>query len=778
MNILTRSHFFEHLRGGHRFDLRPPAPCVTISDISFENNEVILSQKSTVLKRHMKRAIEIFFHQGPKAFFEKIKEKSAEAKVPESAPLADRDFQEAYSLDKASFEEEILKYDVISFDVFDTLLSRKYDNVDEVFAAVPEAARHLISTQKLSQDDFNETEPNSTFTPDDLSETESDQKKINITPSDIIFTSENFKKIRIEAEIEAIQERKASCNIDNIYEKLQKITNISDEVSDALKQAEIALEEDALIPRRELCDIFRNLVKSGETAIITSDMYLKKDFFEKVLSKNNLTGYARLYVSCEEGLRKDDGTLFEKVKNDYAGKSIIHIGDNRKSDFEMPISKGLAAKWIMNSETELKASGIEELLHLNDYLITIAKGKAGKAENNDQITASLVNGISRNGGLFNSSFALSPNGRCHFTDPYTFGYSAFGPLMYEFMLWLHKHTPEDANLLFLAREGYIFIKIYEIVAGDSAKPHQYLLASRRAVSVAAIRSEEDIKEIVRRKYDGSLHNLLVSRLGVSEILLNRVSDRQIHIAEVGSGEADDYEKTIKLIEPIMPDIIGEAAAERKNYLLYLDKNIPENERAKSVLVDVGYTGTIQYYMSKLLEKPVDAAYLAVLRKNEKLNETGSKVFSMYKKGDDDFSDAIEKTQLYLESVLQAPYGQLIRFDSEIQPIYRNEEMPSEEILALQDGMLSYCRDRKNAMGLAGIDELSEGILDSKSAGHGRNTEELPYLFSRTYMEKLYSELLINHDYMTSEVASIFKVEDSYSQDTSLHINPETHRWEI
>lgn len=151
---------------------------------------------------------------------------------------------------------------------------------------------------------------------------------------------------------------------------------------------------------------------------------------------------------------------------------------------------------------------------------------------------------------------------------------------------------------------------------------------------------------------------------------------------------------------------------------------------------------------------------------------------MYKKGDDDFSDAIEKTQLYLESVLQAPYGQLIRFDSEIQPIYRNEEMPSEEILALQDGMLSYCRDRKNAMGLAGIDELSEGILDSKSAGHGRNTEELPYLFSRTYMEKLYSELLINHDYMTSEVASIFKVEDSYSQDTSLHINPETHRWEI
>ena len=708
----------------------------------------------------MKRAIEIFFHQGPKAFFEKVKEKSAEAKAPEAAPLADSDFQEAYSLDQAAFEAEISKYDVISFDVFDTLLSRKYDNVDEVFAAVPDTAKHLLLFQKNSNADSNDAE--------------SDQQKININLSDITFTSKDFKKIRIEAEIEAIQEKKSACNIDDIYEKLQKLTNISAEISDVLEQAEIDLEEDALIPRRELCDIFRSLVKKGKTVIITSDMYLKKDFFEKVLSKNNLTGYARLYVSCEEGLRKDDGSLFEKVKNDYAGKSIIHIGDNRKSDFEMPVSKGLAAIWIMNSETELKASGIEELLHLNEHSKSNVKGKAGKTNDNDQAAASLINGISRNGGLFNSPFALSPEGRCHFTDPFTFGYSAFGPLMYEFMLWLHEHTPEDAKLLFLAREGYIFIKIYEIVLGDRAKPHQYLLASRRTVSVAAIRSEEDIKEIVRRKYDGSLHNLLVSRLGVSEILLKRVADRQIHIAEVDSGEADDFEKTIKLIEPIIPDIIGEAAAERKNYLLYLEKNISESERKNSILVDVGYTGTIQYYMSKLLEKPVSAAYLAVLRENEKLSVTGSRVFSMYKKGEDDFSDVIEKTQLYLESVLQAPYGQLIRFDSEIQPIYRNEEMPSEEILALQEGMLSYCRDRKNAMALAGIDELSEG----ESTNTSGNSYESHEAFSRPYMEKLYSELLINHDYMTSDIASIFKVEDSYSQDTSLHINPETHRWEI
>lgn len=664
-----------------------------------------MSQKSAVMKRHMKRAFEIFFHQGPKAFLKKVKEKNIERKGIEASPIADKAYRDAYSIEKKDFEEELMKYDVISFDVFDTLLARKYSDVAELFSDIPKVA-----------------------------------EKKDASISDLKITGEKFRELRIEAEIEAIQEKGSSCNLEDIYVFFKEISGISSEQIEALRDAEIELEKDALLERRDICDVFKYLISKGKTVIITSDMYLQTPFFEEVLSKHNLTGYERLYVSCDEGLRKDDGSLFDKVKNDYEGKSLIHIGDNRKSDFEMPTEKGLKALWIMNSETEEKAAA-------NKNISEISKMKA----------PSYIKGISRNGGLFNSPFALSKDGRCHFTDAYALGYSAFGPLMYEFMLFLQNETPEDSVFLFLAREGYIFSKLYEIVAGENTRPHKYLLTSRRAVSVATIKNEDDIKEIVRRKYDGSLHNLLVSRLGAGEILLGRVIDRQIHIEDENKNEPDDFEKTIKLIEPLMPDIIEEAGRERKNYLNYLDKTVLKEEREKAVLVDVGYTGTIQYYMSKLLEKPVDAAYLAVLRENEKLSKTGSKVYSMYEKGVDSFADNIEKTQLFLESVLSAPYGQLIRIDSEENPVYRNEELPGDDVKMLQEGMLSYCRDRKT---LEALGHENEGKIN------------------REYMERLYSELLVDHDYLTEETAALFKVDDSYSQDTSLHLNPSTHRWEI
>ncbi len=46
------------------------------------------------------------------------------------------------------------------------------------------------------------------------------------------------------------------------------------------------------------------------------------------------------------------------------------------------------------------------------------------------------------------------------------------------------------------------------------------------------------------------------------------------------------------------------------------------------------------------------------------------------------------------------------------------------------------------------------------------------------MEALYKELLVDHDYLSEKTAALFSVEDRYSQDTKLHLNPVTHRWEI
>ena len=636
---------------------------------------------------------------------------------------ADRDtFAPVFRRDDVFLETELMSYDVISFDVFDTLLTRKYTSPDSLFAMIPAAAaKTAISGQ-------NDTGSSSSTAP-------SVSMEKAILPVIRKYSPAAFRELRIRAEVEAIEKKGAYCSLDDIYSCLQVMEKLSEAERDCLMKAELTLEEDALIPRRDMCTLYRKLVAAGKTVLIVSDMYLPRAFYEKVLKKNNLTGYKNVYLSCEEGLRKDDGSLWEKVISDYKGKTFAHVGDNQQSDWQRLSDRHEKTLWIMSPAAEEKIAGIPELS---------IEG------------APLLRGLSRNGGLFNSPFTLAKDGQARFSDPYTMGYTAFGPLLYEYMLWLQESTPENAYLAFLAREGWLFQQVYEIVTGDQAKGHGYLLTSRRAVSVAAIRTEEDIAGILRRKYDGGLLNLLEARLGAGPDILKKISDRQVHIADETAGESDDYEKVLYDIRLLLPELFENAAAERKSYLAYLVKALPEEVRDRAVLVDIGYAGTIQHYMAKLLQRPVNAAYLAVFSPHPGLAETESTFLAMYRSGENLFADAIEKTQLFLESVLQAPYGQLLRFTEAGEPVYREEEGPSEGIKALQAGLLQYCKDRASAERLVGA-----SFVDSKA-----------------YMEALYKELLVNHDYLSKKTAALFTVEDRYSQDTRLHLNPDTHRWEI
>lgn len=587
---------------------------------------------------------------------------------------------------------ELESYDVVSFDIFDTLLTRTIHDPEDLFAMIPSAAGLKMAGQ-------------------------------------------SFRQNRMEAEIQAIHEKRDYCNLNEIYDNLQKMLHLDADTRDKLQQAELDLERAVLVPRRNMQRLYQQLRSEGKTIILTSDMYLPKTFLEDVLRENGYMGYSRVYISCEEGRRKDDGTLWELVFSEYPGKTIAHVGDNQQSDWQVLSDRQEKTIWIMGPGAEKQISGI-----------SIDPGNAN----------SLVRGLVRNGGFFNSPFALSDNGRPHFTDPYTMGYTVFGPLLYAFICWIQENTKEDTALLFLAREGWMFRQIYQIAFGDKARKNVYLLASRRAVSVAAIRSEADIDEILRRKYDGSLHNLLESRLGMPEELQQKIPEKLVHIADPADHEPDDYEKVCKTIKPLVQDILDYAAKEREGYLAYLHKTLDGEDPSRAVLIDIGYAGTIQYYMAKLLQHPVNGMYLAVFKENEKLKDTGSQVQTMYLKGRDDFAAAIENTQLFLESVLQAPYGQLLHI-GEDGPVYREEKKPSEEIQQLQQGILDYARQRATI----------EHMTDVKSGAE-----------ERTYMERCCQEFLLGHDYMTSGLARIFSVEDKYSQDTTLHLDPETHRWGI
>lgn len=204
--------------------------------------------------------------------------------------------------DVGGIEREVISYDVISFDIFDTLLFRNVPEPKDVFIFAEEIARSRG------------------------------------------IDAEGFASKRIDAEKRAGAKKLAGhdTTLDDIYVELQ-----IDEGSKAvLRQAEFDAERQLLVANTPLVALANRLKESGKTVIATSDMYLPSDFLVSVLSEKGFVP-DRLYVSSDIGLRKSHGDLFGYVLGDLGADAdrVVHIGDSRLSDGMMPGRSGIASIW-------------------------------------------------------------------------------------------------------------------------------------------------------------------------------------------------------------------------------------------------------------------------------------------------------------------------------------------------------------------------------------------------------------------------------------------------
>lgn len=235
-----------------------------------------------------------------------------------------------YKAKKVNIYEEINKHDIISFDIFDTLLIRPYVKPTDLFL-------HIEKLYKIK----------------------------------------GFYKNRIMAEKLA-----RGKYID--YEEIT-LNQIYEEIDDKykrFKEIEIELEERILTIHKENKEIYDYALSLGKKIIIVSDMYLPKEVIEKILIKNNYTNYYKLYLSSDLMLTKASGNLYKYIINDLNVKpsTIMHLGDNYHSDFENARLYGIDAFFIEKIIDIFLKSNIraEKLLHNeNDK-----KENSNKKENN------------------------------------------------------------------------------------------------------------------------------------------------------------------------------------------------------------------------------------------------------------------------------------------------------------------------------------------------------------------------------------------------------------
>lgn len=193
--------------------------------------------------------------------------------------------------------EQLMPYDIISFDIFDTAIYRKVDMPNDVFS---------IMAMEIGHGDF-----------------------INVRK-----TAENVARER-----KMLTEGTREVSLAEIYDVMVEDYGIDR----AIMESEIKWEVELSTVNPYIYQVYKELIESGKNVIFTSDMYLPQPVIEKILRKNGYTKYEKLYLSNSYKLRKGDGTLQKAILKEHSGKKVIHIGDSMIGDVEQSRLAGIDA---------------------------------------------------------------------------------------------------------------------------------------------------------------------------------------------------------------------------------------------------------------------------------------------------------------------------------------------------------------------------------------------------------------------------------------------------
>lgn len=374
--------------------------------------------------------------------------------------------------------------DIISFDLFDTLVMRKTVSYTDVF--------ELLDLRLRNQ---------GIYIPD-------------------------FPNLRLYAEKEL--SKSSAPKLISIYERVLELAGGNFVTASELAVMEWELDFSLLTVRDDVRDVFRSAVDAGKKVVITTDSYYSKEQIEQILEKFKIAGFDNLFVSCEHGTSKT-GELFDVVKQSYVIRSILHIGDDEYADIEKAKEYGIAAFRLYSAEALLDTLG--------------GLGLEGSSSIADRVKIGLF--LSN---IFNSPFWFEKESQpLSVKDASDIGYLFCAPMITDFIIWMKERTTAQAyhQILFGARDGYLVGRLFRMIdegtnAGVAIKSKSfYFLTSRTAAIRAGMESEADIEYVDSMKFFGSVEEALRVRFGIDVEDASAV-DKTALILEKSKRQRENY----------------------------------------------------------------------------------------------------------------------------------------------------------------------------------------------------------------------------------------------
>ncbi len=453
--------------------------------------------------------------------------------------------------------------DVVSFDVFDTLLVRRVHDPDLVKVPVARLISSLAEQKGI-----------------DMSWQEVQERRDQIEQD---TRDHNGKH---HPDHEAHYPTFMASTLESIF---------GNDADDALLQRitdfEIKMENAMLVPQQDIQEWIEQLTRSGKRLFVISDIYLPSSHISRLLDHAGLLDKFEAVVSSADSFRakaSGEGYKLVREKFDLDPARWIHVGDNPISDGLRPAENGVRA-FIIQDPEEYRRRAIAARYYFYSRSRAFWRGRAVQ-----QLMAPLqAENVKR-------------------STLYMEGYNFIGPLVAMFVQSVAEHCRAHniTKVFFMSREGWMFKRVWEktmpYLFPDGRLPEiEYLYVSRLSLAGASCAEQgltPDNARIVFLPPGNKDFNDVCRIFGLEgepldEHLSRHGMTRETVLSPLHTGFDPEhswkFEKVLK-DEAFQQEIKRQTRAKNDSLQKYLT-SAGFYDHEDVAMVDIGWLGTIQRF---------------------------------------------------------------------------------------------------------------------------------------------------------------------------------------
>lgn len=510
--------------------------------------------------------------------------------------------------------KKLSAYEVISFDVFDTLIFRPFSFPTDLF--------YLVGIE---------------------------------------LGYPNFRQIRVQAEERARsrkqqREHTREISLREIWEQVEEQTGIPCELG---MRTEWETEKRCCYANPYMLQVVQELEKMGKRMMILSDMYLGEKYIRILLENCGYGMFENYMVSCDYGKSKSDGGLYQIVRKQLGlcetkGRkrsvcSMVHVGDNRCSDIQRAKEAGLAAVYYPNVNHT---------------------GCSFRPEDMSAVTGSIYRGIV-------NAHIHSGCRRYSREYEFGFIYGGLFAAGYCRFIHAYAKRCGIEKLLFLARDGDVLLQAYRKMYPEDAGQAVYVYWSRlAAVKVTAqyYRYEYLQRFLYHKVNQGYSVRRILKEMELSEVLPQLC--RAANVTPETELTNRNIENVREYVTDSWEQIMAVYQQQREAAGVYF-RHILKDCR-KAAAIDVGWAGSGAWMLECAVRKiwKMDCSVTGILAGTttgasaepdmaEPAMMSGQLVSYLYSPQENrdlwKLHDPSQKHNLYWEMLLSAPHGSLKGF---------------------------------------------------------------------------------------------------------------------